>query len=273
MPARDAPGPGAATTGRNPRGGRGGDLTTSRPSAARLAEDRAGTAQWRRWGAYLSLRQWGTVREDYSADGDAWASLPVRPRPRARVPLGRGRARGDLRPLAAPVLRGRALERARPDPQGAPLRRHQRRGQPRRGRQGALVAAGRHADAQPPGVALPLPARPLPLRTAPRRGRAPLARRARVRAARHRRPGRPPVHRRRRDLREGDAGRPRHPHRGHQPRAGAGPAARPADRVAAQHLDLGARHAPPASAAGPGRPARRRGRAPAAARLQPRGRG
>jgi hypothetical protein len=28
---------------------------------------------WRRWGPYLSERQWGTVREDYSADGDAWA--------------------------------------------------------------------------------------------------------------------------------------------------------------------------------------------------------
>ncbi len=27
---------------------------------------------WRRWGPYLSERQWGTVREDYSADGDAW---------------------------------------------------------------------------------------------------------------------------------------------------------------------------------------------------------
>ncbi|MDP9097284.1 MAG: glucosidase, partial [Pseudomonadota bacterium] len=28
---------------------------------------------WRRWGPYLSDRQWGTVREDYSAGGDAWA--------------------------------------------------------------------------------------------------------------------------------------------------------------------------------------------------------
>ena len=28
---------------------------------------------WRRWGPYVSDRQWGTVREDYSEDGDAWA--------------------------------------------------------------------------------------------------------------------------------------------------------------------------------------------------------
>lgn len=32
--------------------------------------------RWREWGPYLSERQWGTVREDYSADGDAWDYLP-----------------------------------------------------------------------------------------------------------------------------------------------------------------------------------------------------
>jgi hypothetical protein len=32
--------------------------------------------RWRQWGPYLSERQWGTVREDYSADGDAWNALP-----------------------------------------------------------------------------------------------------------------------------------------------------------------------------------------------------
>ncbi len=42
----------------------------------RLAEARAGTAAWRRWGPYLADRQWGTVREDYSAAGDPWAYLP-----------------------------------------------------------------------------------------------------------------------------------------------------------------------------------------------------
>jgi len=38
----------------------------------RLEAARTGTAPWRRWGPYLSERQWGTVREDYSADGTAW---------------------------------------------------------------------------------------------------------------------------------------------------------------------------------------------------------
>lgn len=31
---------------------------------------------WKRWGPYLSERAWSTVREDYSADGDAWNYLP-----------------------------------------------------------------------------------------------------------------------------------------------------------------------------------------------------
>jgi hypothetical protein len=43
---------------------------------ARLQQADAGEKPWRRWGPYLSERQWGTVREDYGADGDAWAYLP-----------------------------------------------------------------------------------------------------------------------------------------------------------------------------------------------------
>jgi hypothetical protein len=39
---------------------------------ARLEDARTGTAAWKKWGPYLSERQWGTVREDYSENGDAW---------------------------------------------------------------------------------------------------------------------------------------------------------------------------------------------------------
>ncbi len=42
----------------------------------RLAEDRAREKHWKRWGPYLSERAWGTVREDYSSNGDAWQHLP-----------------------------------------------------------------------------------------------------------------------------------------------------------------------------------------------------
>ena len=41
----------------------------------RIVESRNGTKDWRRWGPYLSERQWGTVREDYSPYGTAWDYL------------------------------------------------------------------------------------------------------------------------------------------------------------------------------------------------------
>jgi mannosylglycerate hydrolase MGH1-like protein len=42
----------------------------------RLAEDLARAHNWKRWGPYLSERQWGTVREDYSAPGTSWDAFP-----------------------------------------------------------------------------------------------------------------------------------------------------------------------------------------------------
>ena len=47
-----------------------GTANNARARAARAGARR--TAPWKAWGPYLSERQWGTVREDYSADGDAW---------------------------------------------------------------------------------------------------------------------------------------------------------------------------------------------------------
>jgi hypothetical protein len=42
----------------------------------RLQEDAGRQRHWKRWGPYLSERAWGTVREDYSRDGQAWESFP-----------------------------------------------------------------------------------------------------------------------------------------------------------------------------------------------------
>ncbi len=50
--------------------------TNEDPERRRLAAANDGTASWRDWGPYLAERAWGSVREDYSADGDAWASFP-----------------------------------------------------------------------------------------------------------------------------------------------------------------------------------------------------
>ena len=45
---------------------------SSNPEIVRLQEARTAKIPWRKWGPYLSERQWGTVREDYSQDGNAW---------------------------------------------------------------------------------------------------------------------------------------------------------------------------------------------------------
>ena len=51
-------------------------MSTTTAEHERLRADHERQANWKRWGPYLSERQWSTVREDYSADGDAWRSFP-----------------------------------------------------------------------------------------------------------------------------------------------------------------------------------------------------
>lgn len=46
------------------------------PEHERVEQSKSQDAEWRSWGSYLSGRQWGTVREDYSADGSAWDFFP-----------------------------------------------------------------------------------------------------------------------------------------------------------------------------------------------------
>ena len=46
------------------------------PESQRLLEDEQRKKNWKRWGPYLSERQWGTVREDYSPEGNCWEYFP-----------------------------------------------------------------------------------------------------------------------------------------------------------------------------------------------------
>jgi len=46
------------------------------PETLRLEEDARREKNWKRWGPYLSERQWGTVREDYSPGGSCWDDFP-----------------------------------------------------------------------------------------------------------------------------------------------------------------------------------------------------
>jgi len=70
MTPPEAPGAGAV---------RGSGEITIAPAGAekvRLDEDASRTRNWKRWGPYLAERQWGTVREDYSAGGSCWEYFP-----------------------------------------------------------------------------------------------------------------------------------------------------------------------------------------------------
>jgi hypothetical protein len=53
----------------------GGDQLVEEEKA-RLEECREKNIPWKKWGPYLSERQWGTVREDYSEYGNAWDYFP-----------------------------------------------------------------------------------------------------------------------------------------------------------------------------------------------------
>jgi hypothetical protein len=60
----------------DPPGGPANGTTAADAESVRLREDARRTKNWKRWGPYLSERQWGTVREDYSPGGDSWDYFP-----------------------------------------------------------------------------------------------------------------------------------------------------------------------------------------------------
>ena len=226
---------------------------------ARLRRGRGRASPWRRWGPYLSERQWGTVREDYSDNGDAWSYFTHDQARSPRLPLGRGRPRRHQRRQAAAVPGAGPVERARPDPEGAPVRPDQRRGQPRRGRQGVLLLRRQPADAQLHQRWLykyPQTAFPYDDLVATNRARS--RQEMEYELHRHRRLRRRPLLRRRGRVRQGrPGGHPLSDHRA-QPVGPGRRAARAADAVVPQHVVLGGRRH--RSRASPGSASRTSGR-------------
>lgn len=53
-----------------------GEELNMNPESLRLEAEKKDRTPWKKWGPYLSERQWGTVREDYSQTGNAWESFP-----------------------------------------------------------------------------------------------------------------------------------------------------------------------------------------------------
>ena len=187
---------------------------------------------------------------------DGLGLLPARPCPLPRLPLGRGRHGRRQRRRPAPVHGARAVERPRPDPQGADVRPDRPAGQPRRGRQGVLVVPRRPPQPRVAAVALPLPAGRVPVRRPGRRERPPRPEPARVRAAGHRGVRRRPLLGGRRDARQGRPARPAHGGQRHQRRPGDVDAPRAAPPVVPQHLVVGRRRRAARAAGDRARPGR-----------------
>ncbi len=205
----------------------------------RLNEAREARVPWKKWGPYLSERQWGTVREDYSDDGNAWNYFThdqARSRAYKWGEDGLGGLCDDKQRLCFalalwnerdPILKERLY--------------------------GLTNSEGNHGedvkeyyfylDSTPTHSYMKYlykyPQREFPYRDLVETNAKTVAGGVRVRAARHRRLRRRPLLRRVRRVREGRPGRRAGPHHRPQPRAGSGPAARPADAVVPQHLVVG----------------------------------
>ncbi len=113
----------------------------------RLQEARDSKTPWKKWGPYLSERQWGTVREDYSDNGNAWDYFShdqARSRAYHWGEDGLAGISDDQQRLcfALALWNGQGSHH-----QGAAVRADQQRGQSRRGREGVLLLPRQHADA------------------------------------------------------------------------------------------------------------------------------
>ena len=202
----------------------------------RLEQARTRQAHWKKWGPYLSERQWGTVREDYSDNGDAWNYFThdqARSRAYRWGEDGLAGISDDHQVLCFalalwngqdPILKERAFGLANSE-----------------GNHGEDVKEYYfYLDSTPTHSYMKYlykyPQAAYPYDDLVQTNRAARQARARVRAAGHRRVRRQPLLRRLRRIRQGRARGPADPdHRG-QPRPRGGAAARAADAVVPQHL-------------------------------------
>ena len=209
--------------------------------AERLAEDTRRERNWKRWGPYLAERQWGTVREDYSPDGNVWEYFS-HDQARSRAYrwgedglLGITDRQGRLCFALAlwngrdPILKERLFGLTGPE-----------------GNHGEDVKeAYFYLDSTPTHSYLKAlykyPQAEFPYeRAGPGQPRARQGG-ARVRADRHRRVRRSALLRRLRRVRQGRYRRHPDPHHGGQPRARGRDGPSPADALVPEHLELGTR--------------------------------
>ena len=130
----------------------------------RRLRDARTNPEWRLWGPYLERAPVGAPSGRTTARAATPGTTSPTTRP-ARAPTAGARtAWPAVRRPAADVLRHRPLERAGRHRQGAAVRPHQLRGQPRRGREGVLLLPRQRAHALLPALAVQVPPGGVPLR-------------------------------------------------------------------------------------------------------------
>ena len=118
------------------------------PERIRLDEDARREKNWKRWGPYLSERQWGTVREDYSATGECWEYFPHDHARSRAYRWGEDGLLGICDREGPAVLCARACGTARiRSSRSASSASPEQPGQSRRGRQRVLLLRRLFADA------------------------------------------------------------------------------------------------------------------------------
>ena len=229
----------------------------------RLKENQDRSAHWRRWGPYLSERQWGTVREDYSPDGTAWEFFP-HDHARSRAYRWGEDGLAGICDNHQRLCFALALWNERD-----PILKERLFGLTgNEGNHGEDVKEYYfYLDSTPTHSYMKwlykYPQVAYPYADLVEENRRRDRKQPRVRAARHRGVRRRPLLRRRRRVRQGRGRRPADPHHRDQPRPRGRTPARAADALVPQHLVVGRRRGASAAARGgfAGRLARDRGRA------------
>ena len=205
----------------------------------RLNEAREAQVPWKKWGPYLSERQWGTVREDYSEDGNAWNYF-THDQARSRAYKWGEDGLGGLCDDKQRLCFALALWNERD-----PILKERLYGLTNsEGNHGEDVKEYYfYVDSTPTHSYMKYlykyPQREFPYRDLIETNRETVAGGVRVRAARYRHLRRGSVLRRVHRIREGGSGGRTHPHHRPQSRAGGGPASAVADAVVPQHLVVG----------------------------------
>ena len=221
-------------------GGRqGSSPTVDVTEQKRLNEAREAHIPWKKWGPYLSERQWGTVREDYSENGDAWNYFnhdQSRSRAYRWGEDGLGGLSDDKQQLCFalalwnerdPILKERLFGLTNNEANhGEDVKEYYF-----------------YVDSTPTHSYMKYlykyPQREYPYRDLIETNRRPIADRVRIRTTGYRHLRRRPVLRRVRGIREGRPRRHLRPHHRAQSRAGSGPASCRADALVPQYLVVG----------------------------------